>query len=136
MALFCTPLENEILTRYLDGTRNPEVRLHSADPGEDGTANRVLQSDAVTPVVAKGVTFGANQNRTGGGRERPSDVAVSWSGTELPSGSTVAWITIWSNDDAATPALTARWRLQLTEAKTTGSDGIEFAIGSIVPGAN
>lgn len=134
MSLFCTSTEDEILTDLLDATRNPEVRLHSADPGEDGTANRVLQSDDVTPVVAKAGSFGAIQNRASGGRERPSDAIVAWSGTEVPSGRVVAWVTIWSNND--TPAMTARWRLQLTESKTTGSDGIEFPAGDIVPGAH
>lgn len=132
MTLLCTDTENDVLDDLLAAARNPEVRLHTGDPGEDGTANRALQADDTTPVIAKAASFGATQARGGGGREKPSDAAVSWSGAEIPAGREITHVSVWSDND--TPTLTARWRLPLTESKTTGSDGIEFPAGDVTPG--
>ncbi len=132
MSAFSTATATDILNTYLRGAATPHVQLHSGDPGEDCTANVTMQTDGTTPVVRKPSVHAVPSTRAAGGMEALTSAAVAWSGTEVPTGRAIAWVSIWSALTAGTP----RMRLALTQAKTTGSDGISFLTGDIKPGAD
>ena len=90
------------------------VKLHTADPSDDGTAN------AAANTTRQAVTFAAASSPGG---TMASNAAVTW--TSVPNAETYAWISLW---DAST-AGNCLWTGALSASKTVGV-GDTFTIPS------
>ncbi len=87
MGYFSEVAKNEAL----DGVTVNRMLLHYADPGSDGTANIVNQTDGETPMDPEAVTF--NEANEG---ERYLSASKTFTGLEV--GTAVTWVSVWEDD--------------------------------------
>ncbi|NBW18290.1 MAG: hypothetical protein EBR82_60985 [Caulobacteraceae bacterium] len=110
-------LENKVLDKVFRNTdftvSGAWVRLHTGDPGEDGTAN------GATETTRKSATFGSAASS--GSISTTAD--MTW--TSYPAAETITHISLW---DAST-AGNALWKGALTASRTLAI-GNTFTISS------
>lgn len=110
-------LENKVLDKVFRNTdftvSGAWVRLHTGDPGEDGTAN------GATETTRKSATFGTAASS--GSISTTAD--MTW--TSYPAAETITHISLW---DAST-AGNALWKGALTASRTLAI-GNTFTISS------
>lgn len=112
-------ISNYYETALLNSLRNTSaavanvyIKLHTGDPGEDGTAN------AAGETTRKVVTFAAAS-----GNSMASNADAAW--TSVSTGETYSYISLWDNLTAGN----CLWTGQMTAPKTVGA-GDNFTIPS------
>ncbi len=93
----------------------PYVKLHTGDPGENGTAN------AATEATRKQITLAAASGDT-----RKSSTSADWDGVAATE--EVKWVTLWDHPTAGN----CWWVIQLEAAKAlTAGEDFSIAAGDL-----
>lgn len=118
---------DDCLKDKLNNPATPFLQLHTGSPGADGTGS-IAQKPSSGAIARKSVSFGTPENHPDNIERRVlSSSAVTWNGTEIASGQQITHFSIWSAATDGQPEFIST----VSQAKTTGSDGVSIAAGDI-----
>jgi hypothetical protein len=118
---------DDCLNTKLRDSATPYLQLHTGSPGAEGTAN-IAQKPSSGAIVRKSISFAAPTSHPSNTERRVlSSSAVTWNGTEIASGQEITHFSIWSASTGGQPEFIST----VSQAKTTGSDGVSIAAGDI-----